>query len=554
MSPSMVTRILVLSSLALLACSTGRGARRDSGMNTDAPQMVVPDCNPAADKDNDGLADALETTADNDNDGTPNDEDLDSDNDGVNDIDELGIGGGCSWDDRDTDGLPNWIDTDSDNDGLSDGDERATFSTNPYAIDSDGDGVTDLGEARGTMTDPNDRASTIPEDDFFVVLPYFDPAQERQLQFGTDLQRADIYFLIDTTGSMQESIDNVTSSLSTIATQVRAEIPNVQMGVGQFRDFPDGAGIDIDSYGSAGDAPYHHEQDITDDISIVQTALGRLAAGGGADTPESSTEALYQTASGEGARWTFSSGAPAFDLMRRRCPAIPDELRMRRGYPCFRPDALPIIVHVTDAEFHNGPGGSNMYAGISPSPHNFDQAMSQLRGIGARFIGVAVGSAPSNDERQAATRTGTVDTSGNPLVYDATGGTVSNAIIEGIATLAGRTPQDVTTRTENVDTNPDGFDATTFIKAITPVEGYNGSASGPNPGITYTSRDDTTFFAVVPGTQVVFSVRFYNDVRPPAQVAQIFQATIIVIGNGVARLDSHKVYIIVPPDGATILI
>ena len=151
-------------------------------------------------------------------------------------------------------------------------------------------------------------------------------------------------------------------------------------------------------------------------------------------------------------------------------------------------------------------------------------------------------------------RTGTVDGTGAPLVYDATGGTVSDAIITGIETLAGRTPQNVDTTTENVDGNPDGFDATQFLKAITPVEGYNGGVSGPNPGTTYTSKDETTFYQVIPGTQVEFEVRFLNDVRPPAETAQIFRATIIVRGNGVARLDSRNVYIVVPPDGAIILI
>ena len=52
----------------------------------------------------------------------------------------------------------------------------------------------------------------------------------------------------------------------------------------------------------------------------------------------------------------------------------------------------------------------------------------------------------------------------------------------------------------------------------------------------------------------MLEVRFVNSVRPPAATAEIFRATIIVRGNSVARLDSRNVYIVVPPDGAIIII
>lgn len=540
--------------ISMVGCTAGTAMPRDGSVG--APDSNVLDgCDPSMDADGDGVADQAEGTGDTDGDGIPNHLDTDADGDGIPDSEEHQGNVPCSLPDADGDGIPNWADTDSDNDGLSDSEERGTYSTNPYDRDSDGDGVTDLGEAVGTMTDPNDASSTIPPEDFFVVLPYDGSAENRTLRFGTNLQIADVYFLIDTTGSMQSSIDNVTSSLTMLSNEISSRIPNVQMGVGQYRDFPNSSDIfAFDAYGSPGDMPYANEQNITADLGLVQAALGRLSAAGGADGPESSTEALYQTATGLGGHWTFAAGAPPFDLPRQLCPAIPDETANRRGYPCFRPDSLPIVVLVTDAPFHNGPSNSNPYSGITPAPAFFDQAVSALDGIGARLIGVAVGSGPRADEEAVARMTGSVDGSGGPLVYDATGGTVSTAIVTGIETLAGRTPQDVDTTTENVPGNPDDFDATQFIKAITPVEGFNGGLSGPMPGVTYASKDETTFYEVIPGTQVDFDVRFVNDVRPPAETAQIFRATIIVRGNGVARLDSRNVYIVVPPDGAIILI
>lgn len=531
-------------------CTAGTAPGRDGGPGL-PDSDILDGCDPALDSDSDGIADQAEGTFDTDADGTPNHLDTDSDGDGILDVEEHRGNIPCSLPDADDDGVPNWLDPDSDNDGLSDAEERGTYSTDPYDIDSDHDGVTDLGEAIGTMTDPNDAMSTIPPEDFFVVLPYNGASETRELRFDTNLQFADIYFLIDTTGSMQGPIDNVTSSLSSISAQISTRIPNVQMGVGHYDDFPFGGGFT--GYGGPGDVPYHNDQNITDNLAAVQTALNSLSAAGGADTPESSVEAIYQTATGEGATWTYSGASP-FTLARNPCPAVPDETGRRRGFPCFRPESLPIVVLVTDAPFHNGPGGSDGYVGISPAPHYFDQAVTALNNIGARFIGVAVGSGPEAHEREVATMTGTVDLGGAPLVYLASDGTVSSSIVMGIETIAGRTPQDVDTTTENVPGNPDGFDATLFIKAITPLEGYNMGSSGPRPGVTYTSKDEHTFFQVVPGTQVEFTVRFLNDVRPPAASAQIFRATIIVRGNGVARLDSHNVYIVVPPDGAIILI
>jgi len=542
----------------LVGCTAGGSNRGDAGVGggIDAGNPLE-GCDPAMDSDGDGVADQAEGTFDSDADGTPNHQDTDSDGDGILDAEEHQGNIPCSLPDADGDGVPNWLDSDSDNDGLPDVDERGTYSTDPYAIDTDGDGVTDLGEALGTMTDPNDPTSTIAPEDFFVVLPYFGDPVERTLRFDTNLQLADVYFLIDTTGSMGGPIDNVTSSLTRIASEIGTRIPNVQLGVGKFDDFPIGGGDSgpfpgLGGYGSPGDVPYENIQNITADVAAVQAGLGRLSAAGGGDGPESSVEALYQTATGEGGTWM--AGSDSFSLPRQACPAVPDEVGRRRGYPCFRPDSLPIVVLVTDAPFHNGPGGSDAYAGITPPPHFFDQAVTALTNIGARMIGVAVGSGPQAHEEEVARMTGTVDSDGSPLVYLADGGTVSDAIIEGIETLAGRTPQDVDTTRENVDGNPDGFDATQFIDSIVPFEGYNGGVTGPNPGVTYDSKDETTFYQVVPGTQVEFTVNFYNDVRPPAETAQIFRARIIVRGNGVARLDSRDVYIIVPPDGVIILI
>ena len=186
------------------------------------------------------------------------------------------------------------------------------------------------------------------------------------------------------------------------------------------------------------------------------------------------------------------------------------------------------------------------------------ETIAALRGIGARVISVVNrAGAPPLGYGEVATDTGTVRADGTPLTFSiASGGTgLSTAVVDAVAQLVGGTPQDVSTTTENVPGNPDEFDATLFIKSIVPFEGYGADGvPGPRPGISYTSRDETTFYQVIPGTEVEFTVDFWNDVRPPAATAQVFRARIVVVGNGVARLDERQVYIIVPPEGGTILI
>ncbi len=509
--------------------------------------MRVVDCDGTRDADGDGLADALEGSGDADGDGTPNMQDPDSDGDGIPDAEEQQGRGACEIVDSDGDGVADFLDTDSDNDGLPDREERSRYGTDPYDRDTDDDGVTDLGEVLGTMTDPRDPSSTLPEGDFFVVLPYGE-RDARKLRFGTDIRKADVYFLVDTTGSMGAAIGNVRSSLRMLAAEIQSRIPDVQMGVGQFRDFPFGGFIE--GYGDAGDQAYHNEQDITPNLEQVQAALDRLSANGGLDTPESHVEAIFQTALAYGGNWTYSSGG-RYSIPPRSCPVVPDDSRPRRGYPCFRPGALPIVVMVSDAPWHNGPGGAESYSGIAPPPAVFAQAVEAMGAIGARFIGVSVGGGGRSEMRAMAMATGTVNLSGEPLVYDAPSGSVSNRIVEGIGTLTGGVKQDVSTRTENVPGNPDDFDATQFIEAIVPEEGYG---SGGAAGTGYDSKDGTTFYGVVPGTQVEFRVDFSNLVRMPAESAEIFRARIIVVGNGVTDLDARNAYIVVPPEGGVVLL
>ena len=563
--------------LLVVALATGcsaetRGRPGDGGVRSDG---MVYGCDNRTDTDGDGIADAVEGTS-----GASDDRD----GDGIPDAEEARSGNPCAPADSDGDGTPDFLDTDSDNDGLTDGRERDE-GTDPTRTDTDGDGVTDLGEVEGSHTDPTDPASTIPEGDFFVVLPYNGDRAERRLRFGTDIKIADVFLLVDMTGSMGAERRNLIDGLlGVIIPGIQAEIPDVQFGVGGFDDYPYGGfGADctvLDIIGTGNgprcDTPFYllrgiapPEEDVggwslTASASVcpidttvrnighiegsangrpdILEAVEGLPCHYGADASESYGPALWATATGMGLTW------PTGSVPGRTCPTIPDETTPRVGYPCFRPGALPIVLIFGDNTFHNGPGGASPYSFPAPT---FDEVVAALNGIGARVVGVNSGGARPNFE-EVARQTGAVRADMTPLVFDISGdgSGLDTTVVSAVAELVGGTPQDVTTRTENVPGNPDDFDATRFIKSIVPFEGYT---PGGAPG-GYGSKDMTTFYAVIPGTTVEFTIDFWNDVRPPADVAQIFKATIIVVGNGVTDLDSRNVYIIVPPEGGTILI
>lgn len=411
---------------------------------------------------------------------------------------------------------------DSDNDGIPDADE-ATHGTNPSNPDTDGDGLEDGVEILAG-TDPTDASSTIPPTDFYVVLPYMDPPVLRELDFSARLGRGDIFFLVDTTGSMGAAIDNVRSSLSSmIVPAVRDAIADVQMGVGDFRDFPQ------DPYGAAGDYPFRLGQAMTPDVAAVQAGVNALSLGNGNDTPESLVEALYRSVNG-----TCSTGSGF-------------------GEACFRDMTHPIIVVVTDAESHNGPSGANAYSGVSPTPRTYAETTAALNSREVKIVGGAVsislpfpfpipGAGGARPHLEALCRdTNSRSVSGALTVYDSPGGSVSTSVVDGILDLVGSSEQDVTSRT--IDDTTDAVDATRFIKAVRPVRATRA-----------TTFDDTTFYGVGGGTTVTFEVRFENDFLPQESFVQIFQAFIEVVdvATGTA-LDRRNVYIVVPAVGGVLI-
>ena len=529
-----------------------------------------------SDSDDDGIRDMDERNQDADEDGIPNYQDSDSDGDTIPDEEEAGdtlletppV-------DTDEDGVPDFLDHDSDSDGLSDEWEREN-GLDPASADTDGDGATDLIEV-GAGTDPLDASSNPKsEGNFVFVMPFEEtpiPPQDT-LVFTTDLQKADVYFVIDTSGSMSDEVFALRDRLRDfVVPEVLLEIPDVWFGVMRLMDCP----------WECGDNSLRSLQNLTSDIAAVYSALNSITDWCGGWEPY--TLGLYIAASGDGAS---VAGFPA-----RTCVDPAASI----GFPCFRSDSIPIFIMMGDEAFYEG------IDYCTPSKSVTD-AVAAINSISGKFIGVNSGDSHL-DMVSVATGTGSVDILGNPLVFDipSDGSGLGEQVVQAVSTLANQVPIEISTSrrddptdglclTDSLERIPccctdaggaavdcvslerttmgpcdpsdlfEPVDATVeFIERIVPNT-VGGVADPVNPviiclgGLATADRNgdgfDDIFTAVLPGDPVCFDIiASINDIVEPLEVPQTFMCEINVVGDEITILSTRKVYFLVPPKPIT---
>jgi hypothetical protein len=333
----------------------------------------------------------------------------------------------------------------------------------------------------------------------------------------------DVFFLIDATASMVDEIDNVRDGLrGTVVPGVRAAIPDAAFGVALTGEFP------VEPYAPRSVRPYEMRSLVTRDVVRVEGALDEIPSWGNFDDPEAQVEGLYQVATGEGLGDWIS---PSFG-----CPGG------GTGGACFRAESLPVVVVITDSQFHNGPGGAFAYEGISPPPHTFDEAVDALVARGILVIGLGArdpGRDPAIEHLRAiAEATGAVDESGRPLAFDigSRGDGVDDGIVTAIERLAAGLPLDVDAVVEDVP--GDALDARMLIVAVRPL-----SADPPD---AITGIEGDTFIGVVPGTRVTFEVVVDASGLPPSDSTRRIAARIIFRAFGRSRVGREDVMIVIP--------
>ncbi|MCB9614538.1 MAG: hypothetical protein H6722_19030 [Sandaracinus sp.] len=487
------------------------------------------------DSDDDTIGDGFEANPpDTDGDGTPDRFDADSDGDGIPDLTEAGPADRDPTSppvDTDMDGIYDFRDPDSDADGLSDLDERLA-GTSPIDGDSDDDGISDLIES-ASGTDPLDPADNpLTRGDFVFVVPFMeDPTPERDtLEFKTNIQFADVYFLFDRTTSMDGEIAGLRTAVRSIVGNITctdsgtACMATSECGGGQIcspfsNTCIEDPGIDgclLSPWTGTGwyETNLRNLLSLQPSVAATETALNFTTSGG----TENLFRALTDLASpGEG-------GSPA-----NCAPAMAGFI----GCPAFREEAVRIAVLFTD---ENSDAGS------------LDTAAARLMSAGITLIGVwngTPGNSARNDLLNVVRNSGSLAGDGSPLLFEGQDASVAGAVEDAIDEVVNGVPLRVTI--EATDEDGDAGDALQFIDylevnssggpctAVTPLEDTDGDG-----------RNDA-FPAVRPGTSVCWDVvPARNETVMPELSPLVFRARLTVRGDG-SPLDARTVYFLVPP-------
>lgn len=502
------------------------------------------------DSDGDTIADSYEGEFDSDGDGFLDRYDLDSDNDGITDKDEGGTG---SLDDQpldsDGDGYPDFVDLDSDGDGLSDQIEAGAGS-DPTKPDSDGDGVGDLIEV-SAGTDPNDPADNPQANgDFVFVVPYQKPTDptEDTLNFRTSIQFADLYFVIDTTGSMSEEFATLQGTLASIIDTLRcAEIPNATCvldqdcpggsicfqqkciedpttangGNGCVPDMWTGVGLfnDLDTY--------RNEISLQPNPAITAAAIDAGGFPGG-------SEAIYQAPACAANPVSCVSATYTFAEMNCAPSGI--------GCAGFRPEATRILLEVSDA--------NNQCSGAGCTKFTPAYTGSVLVSQDIKYVAL-YGTDDGTGQQQAynalALAAQSVDSMNNPYIYPAADAAVQQEAVQAVLDIVKGKPIRVTI--DPVDLPGDAGDSLQFIDYLeVNVSGQNNCTMVNPTEDTDANAHDDAFPSLLPGVPVCWDVHPVpvNTTQPATSAPQLFVARLKVFGDS-SLVDSRDVYFLVPP-------
>ena len=482
---------------------------------------------------------------DTDKNGVPDFRDLDSDGDGLSD--EFELGNACYGEPRDvdSDGIPDFQDLDADGDGLNDEDEVNVYGTDPYDADSDGDGFLDGAEILAG-TSPLDPESLI--DGLYVIVPERTVVEESFL-FQLRIQRGDVAFITDTTGSMGGTVNAVKNTYATTLNALTETFEDVAGAAAQFDDYAFG------SMGGRGtDLPFGFIIGSSTDYALVEEAVRGMRLHGGADGPESSIEAYYQGASGAGYDQNCDG---AYDPLADVKPFLADSadpfggtggehydpttpgIGLRGGFG-FRDYSLPIILLATDNLMrHPSASGSHRATpGGCPIDADMSDVATALEDLGGYVITVDVtnGSSwgPDREARDLARLTNSlVDLDGDgtldELVLRLSQGSAGfeEAFAEKIVTAVDQLVSSIKFNSIRLEVGGDEYG---FVTNISP-EGYDDiDISDPELEFPFT----LTFRGAVAGIG--------SD--------QTFLLELLVLGDTGTLLDKLDIIVVVPGRGA----
>ncbi len=305
--------------------------------------------------------------------------------------------------------------------------------------------------------------------------------------------------------------------------------------------------------GQDGGFAYKNLLDIQPASAATQVALPSDCWGNGCWEP--GLAATFMTVTGLG---TASAQAKGFTMPPLVVPDPPACPAGHRGYPCFRPDSLPILLLIGDEPMSQcylpaGPAQGNCVSGASKAMavRDFHEVSDAVNAIGAKVIGIqgsGGGKTLTDDFTQLCTETGSLGANQQPLVFQGADAAAGTVIAQGVRELAAELPLDM--RVVYEDDAADGVDTqAAFLDYLDTFDpGTAECAAWPGKQDNEPDGHDDEYLGVKPGTPMCWKIHVKKNTSvQPTDTLQIFQASVRLKGNDVIDLDTRKIYFVVPP-------
>ncbi|MBQ9244287.1 MAG: hypothetical protein IJ165_13900 [Proteobacteria bacterium] len=497
----------------------------------------------------------------------------DSDSNGISDADEcrgqMSDGYQISCADTDNDTVPDFLDLDNDGDSLSDVYEIGK-GYDPNNSDSDGDGADDLIEI-GAGTDPKDpNVNPQSEGNFVFKVPYKKKAEpeKQSLSFATSVQTVDIYFAVDTSGSMSGEINTLKSELPAMLEEMRCKdlgrncadnndceglnggkaicsesgrcIVDPSEGDGCFADMWTGFGV----WGNVN--RFENWQSLDATPSNTTKELGNVKLN---DQGMSENSIQVGACVSEGTKYCKNTSSI-------KCY----QGSGRVGCVGFRQDAIKILIQagdeanydssdwrVTDAKKTGDSLRKNniRYIGLYGCSGSGSKKKCEARDKGQAQVACWAGSCAAGGNCAASCDSISSSEMSGLYLAEIADATIRSETIANVRKLAKGMNLHITSGVEDVDKG-----AAQLVKELkvnitdSEVQGRTCTKVSGISGDTFQSIEK-----LAPGTSVCFDVIpvDYQELFPPTNEPQVIKARIKVMGDG-STLNSGIAYFLVPPE------
>lgn len=226
------------------------------------------------------------------------------------------------------------------------------------------------------------------------------PGDERTMTYSLTLpagQRPlDLFFLVDSTGSMKHVIDQLKVSLADVINGLAQEGIEAKVGLGEYRAYPD----HVPPRPNEPNFVYRRRVDLTHDMETMRAGLQALTDDGGGQY-DAQLGALEQVATGKGVDLDPQDPDDGADQENTIGNDVPPGQQPSFRYAAQQDgEPLRLVLNISNEPFgrpnpnRSGTGVSDPGLVSGPPIPSFGEVASALRARGIRQIGLSLGNAP----------------------------------------------------------------------------------------------------------------------------------------------------------------